>query len=113
MVKGGNMNHFKITIVGETPLNDEQIGKCLDAIHDYVEYVLRGECGITIKPKKPIYLNPVTDKKVIERMEKALSDTSKRDEALRRYQQARSYSLTDGNNMAKEKPSIQGGDDDG
>jgi len=40
------MNAFEINIVGETPLNDEQIGKCLDAIHDYVEYVLRGECGI-------------------------------------------------------------------
>lgn len=44
------MNYFKIEIVGETPLNDEQIGKCLDAIHDYVEYVLRGECGTTYTP---------------------------------------------------------------
>ncbi|MBQ7991443.1 MAG: hypothetical protein IJ252_00295 [Solobacterium sp.] len=35
--------------------------------------------------KKPEYLKPVTDKKVIARLEKALSDTSKRDEALRRY----------------------------
>lgn len=44
------MNTFEINIVGETPLNDEQIGKCLDAIHDYVEYVLRGECGIVYTP---------------------------------------------------------------
>lgn len=44
------MNHFKIEIVGETPLSDEQIEKCLDAIHDYVEYVLKGECGTVYTP---------------------------------------------------------------
>lgn len=44
------MNFFRIEIVGETPLNDEQIGKCLDAINDYAEYVLRGECGIVYTP---------------------------------------------------------------
>ena len=47
-----SMNAFEINIVGETPLNDEQIGKCLDAIHDYIEYVLRGECGIVYTPKE-------------------------------------------------------------
>lgn len=44
------MNYFKIEIVGETPLNDEQVGKCLDALHDYAEYVLRGECGVSYSP---------------------------------------------------------------
>lgn len=35
--------------------------------------------------KKPEYLHPITDKKVIETIEKAFSDTSKRDQALEKY----------------------------
>ena len=44
------MQTFEINIVGETSLNDEEVGKQLDAIHDYVERVLKGECGMTYTP---------------------------------------------------------------
>lgn len=42
--------NYRLEIVGETPLNDEQIGEYLDVIHDYVEYVLSGECGMVYTP---------------------------------------------------------------
>ena len=42
--------NYRLEIVGETQLNDEQIGEYIDAIHDYVEYVMGGECGIVYTP---------------------------------------------------------------
>ena len=44
------MKTFEINIVGETPLNDEQIGKCLGFLNAFVEYGMNGECGITYTP---------------------------------------------------------------
>ena len=44
------MNCFKIEIVGETPLNDEEIGKCLGFLNAFVEYGMKGECGISYTP---------------------------------------------------------------
>lgn len=44
------MNYFKIEIVGETPLNDEQIGKCLGFLNAFVEFGMNGECGISYTP---------------------------------------------------------------
>ena len=44
------MNYFKIEIVGETLLSDEHIGEYIDVIHDYVEYVMGGECSMVYTP---------------------------------------------------------------
>lgn len=44
------MKAFEINIVGETPLNDEEIGKCLGFLNAFVEFGMNGECGISYKP---------------------------------------------------------------
>ena len=44
------MNVFEINIVGETPLSDKEIGKCLGFLNAFVEFGMNGECGISYKP---------------------------------------------------------------
>ena len=44
------MNVFEINIVGDTPLSDKEIGKCLGFLNAFVEFGMKGECGISYKP---------------------------------------------------------------
>lgn len=44
------MKVFEINIVGETPLSDKEISKCLGFLNAFVEFGMKGECGIRYAP---------------------------------------------------------------